>query len=175
MYYDEVPDSMRHDMLSTNVVSAVEMARIVMPGMKLRKRGAIVFVASAASRLPIGSPLLALYAASKAAVSTLARSLAGELRASRVSVHVQSPYFVQTKMAKIKRASFFVPTPRSYAAAAVAGLGGADDQVPYWPHALQDAALKSLPEFLQERVIVNLHKDIRARAIKKAAREAKTN
>ncbi len=173
MFFDELPEAARRDMVTTNVTSAVEMSALVIPGMKERRRGAVVFVASAASRLPVGSPLLALYAASKAAVTALARSLAGELRSSGVSVQVQSPYFVATKMSKIKHASMGAPSPRVYAASSVGALGGADDVVPYWVHALQDAALKCLPESVQESFVLSLHKDIRRRAIAKAEREKK--
>jgi len=171
MRFEELPDAERVAMLPTNVASAVEMTRLVLPGMRARRRGALVFVASAAARLPIGSPLLALYAASKAAVTALARSLAGELRGSGVTAQAQSPYFVATKMAKM-RPSLFAPAPARYAAAAVAALGGADDAVPYALHAVQDALLRALPAWAQEAFVLRLHKDINRRAIAKAKREA---
>lgn len=52
-----------HGLLELNVVSTTYMTRVVLPGMAARKKGAIVNLASAASRNP--SPLLALYSGAK--------------------------------------------------------------------------------------------------------------
>lgn len=52
-----------HDLLELNVVSTAYMTRAVLPGMVARKKGAIVNLASAASRNP--SPLLSLYSGAK--------------------------------------------------------------------------------------------------------------
>lgn len=48
------------DMVHLNVDSVTQMTALVLPGMVARKRGAIVNIASAAGRIPIGNPLYAV-------------------------------------------------------------------------------------------------------------------
>lgn len=74
-------------MVAVNLTSVVEMSALVLPGMRERKRGAIINLASAAGRVPIGNPLYALYSGTKAAVDYFSRSLHHEL--SEFGVHVQ--------------------------------------------------------------------------------------
>lgn len=90
-----------------------------------------------------------------------------------MTVECHAPYFVSTKMSKIRHASLFTPSPNAYAAASLGALGGAPSVVPYWPHALQDAALRAAPEFVQAAVVTSMHVDIRRRAMKKEERAAK--
>ncbi len=52
-----------HSLLELNVISTTYMTRVVLPGMAARKKGAIVNLASAASRNP--SPFLTLYSGAK--------------------------------------------------------------------------------------------------------------
>ncbi len=50
----------------------------------------------------------------------------------------QSPFFVTTKLSKLRHASLFVPSPDTWAAAAIGCIKpGVASTVPYWPHALQ--------------------------------------
>lgn len=70
-----------------------------------------------------GDPLYAVYSASKAYVDFLSRSLHAELRAKGVFVQCQVPYFVTTKLSKLRRASLLIPTPDTYARAAVSWIG----------------------------------------------------
>ena len=52
-----------HSLLELNIISTTYMTRAVLPGMLSRKKGAIVNLASAASRNP--SPFLSLYSGAK--------------------------------------------------------------------------------------------------------------
>lgn len=63
MYLNEVPESTVWDLVNVNVGATTSMTKIVLPGMKERKRGAIVNVSSSAELQPM--PLLAVYAATK--------------------------------------------------------------------------------------------------------------
>lgn len=66
------------DMIAVNVTSAVKMTGLVLPHMKKRHKGAIVFVSSAHGRIPAGAPLYAEYGACKNFVQSFARTLAVE-------------------------------------------------------------------------------------------------
>lgn len=170
MYFTELDEKTRTEMVHTNLTSVVEMTALVLPDMVEAKRGAIINIASAASRTP-GSPLLALYSSTKAAVEYFSSSLHHEVRGKGVIVECHSPYFVKTKMSKIRNASFFTPEPEDYVASSLGSFGSAISVVPFWTHALQDSFMKCLPDWAQSALVMWMHKDIRNRAIKKAARE----
>ena len=159
-------------MVNTNLLSVVEMSALVLPGMLAAKRGAIVNISSAAGNLASGSPLLALYAATKAAVDTFSQSLHHELAGKGVHVECQVPYFVTTKLSKIRVANTFNVTPETYVSSSLAALGRHGPSfVPHWSHALQDAAMQALPRSAQASVQLSIHHGIRAAALKKKARE----
>lgn len=101
------------------------------------------------------------------------RALAVEYGPKGVHFQVQVPLFVTTKLAKIKRASLFVPNPTTYARSAVAAIGhdSLGSVTPYWPHAIQLWALKSLPEVVSSRMLLSMHSGIRKAGMKKAERE----
>lgn len=113
------------------------------PPQEKRRKGAVINVSSAAGVLPCGAgqrpqrprgphpltpppagdPLYAVYSASKAYIDYLSRSLHAELRARGVFVQCQVPYFVTTKLSKLRRASLLIPDPATYARAAVSWIG----------------------------------------------------
>lgn len=111
------------------------MTKFVLEKMVSKKKGAIVNTSSAAGTQI--SPLLAGYAGVKGGVVAFSKSLAAELKPKGIDVQVQTPLFVTTKLAKIKRSSWSVPSPETYAKAAVGAIGYDTEISPYWPHALQ--------------------------------------
>ena len=117
------------------------------------------------------------YSASKAYVDFFSRSLHREYAPRGIWVSCQSPYFVASKMSKIRAASLFTPSPDGWVRAAVAAIGApggdADSTVPYWPHAVQDWVLRSLPRWAVTSYVVGLHKGLRARYLKKVEKDAK--
>merc|ERR1712084_137265 len=139
-------------------------------GMVRRRRGAIVNTSSGAGRMT--SPLLAQYSGAKSFIEMFSRGLKSELAAYNIHVQVQAPLFVATKLAKIRKTSLTVPSPQSYARAAVAHIGYEDTVSPYWSHALQLWAQRQLPEWASIAVLTNMHKGIRKAGMKKEARLA---
>ena len=75
--------------------------------------------------------------------------------------------FVTTKLAKLKKTSLFVASAPAYARAAVAAIGFETVVSPYWSHALQIWALKTLPESLVSALTLNMHHGIRKAGMKK--------
>lgn len=59
---------------------------------------------------------------------------------------MQVPLYVATKMASIKRSSFFVPSSEEYAQGALRWIGYEPRCTPYWPHSLIWGLLHALPE-----------------------------
>jgi len=120
--------------LDTNLAGAYRVAKRAVRGMIRMRRGRIVFISSVVALL--GSGGQANYAASKAGLVGLARSLARELGSRSITVNVVAPGFVDTDMTAAlpeeRRAAILsgVPLGRlataDEVAAAVAFLASAD-------------------------------------------------
>jgi len=85
--------------LDTNLVGALRVARRAAKGMLRLRRGRIVFVSSVVGLM--GSAGQANYAASKAGLVGLARSLARELGSRGITANVIAPGFVDTAMTAV--------------------------------------------------------------------------
>jgi short-subunit dehydrogenase len=85
-----------------NVNSTTIMTHLVLPGMVARRRGAVVNIASSAGCHTM--PLLAQYSAAKGYIAMFSRALQAECRGSNVTVQCQVPFYVATKLAKLRKA-----------------------------------------------------------------------
>lgn len=90
-----------NDMAQVNVVSLTLLTHRLLPPMIARKRGAILNVSSSASFLPI--PGMAVYAATKAYVTSFSEALRSEVRGSRIRVEALCPGPVHTEFDAIAR------------------------------------------------------------------------
>jgi 3-oxoacyl-[acyl-carrier protein] reductase len=82
--------------LDTNLAGAYRVARRAVRGMLRMRRGRIIFVSSVVGLS--GAPGQANYAAAKAGLVGLARSLARELGSRQITANVVAPGFVDTDM-----------------------------------------------------------------------------
>merc|ERR1719461_702892 len=96
-----------------------------------RKKGAVVSIGSGAGTGPC--PMLAGYSAAKQYVAMLTRSLAAEYaHIPGLSFQCQTPLFITTKLAKIRKPSLTTPTPASYAKVGVRAIGYENEVSPFW-------------------------------------------
>ncbi|KVH88927.1 very-long-chain 3-oxoacyl-CoA reductase 1-like [Cynara cardunculus var. scolymus] len=146
MYFHEVEEEVWMKVMKVNVEGTSFVTKAVIGGMVERRRGAIVNIGSGAAIVVPSHPLYAIYAASKAYIDQFSRCLYVEYKNSGIDVQCQVPLYVATKMASIKRSSFFVPSPSGYAKAGLRWLGHEPRCTPYWPHSVIWALLYSLPE-----------------------------
>jgi short-subunit dehydrogenase len=95
-------DSIRNEQIMlVNMVALTSLTRHLLPQMIARKRGGILNVSSSAGFLPI--PGLAIYAATKAYVTSLSEALRAELRGTGVSVCALCPGPVHTEFQEVAK------------------------------------------------------------------------
>ncbi|KAL5171168.1 Very-long-chain 3-oxoacyl-CoA reductase 1 [Glycine soja] len=147
-FFHEVDEGLLNNLIKLNVVGTTKVTQAVLPGMLKRKKGAIVNMGSGAAIVIPSDPLYAVYAATKAYIDQFSRCLYVEYKRSGIDVQCQVPLYVATKMASIRKSSFFVPSTDGYAKAGVKWIGYEPRCTPYWPHTLLWAVACSLPEFV---------------------------
>ena len=91
----EIDDAIFDEIVNLNVRSLVTACSAAVPHMRKAKRGNIINVTSIAARVG-GGPGAALYASSKAFVSTFTRGLARELAGDNIRVNAVSPGVILT-------------------------------------------------------------------------------
>uniref|UniRef100_A0A915DNT9 Uncharacterized protein n=1 Tax=Ditylenchus dipsaci TaxID=166011 RepID=A0A915DNT9_9BILA len=99
--FAELPAGLPSKILRVNLMSAVKMIELVLPGMLKRDLGIVVSVASITGWRPL--PYLSTYPASKAALSFFSDSLADEFGSTNVKFQCLIPFLVATKMASYEK------------------------------------------------------------------------
>ena len=87
------------EMLAVNVTALTLLTRLFLPGMIARKRGAILNVSSTAGFLPIAG--FAVYAATKAYVTSFSEAIRAELHGTGVTVTALCPGPVNTEFTEV--------------------------------------------------------------------------
>lgn len=90
-------------LMDVNFFGAVNLAKAVLPAMRSRKCGRILFTSSVAALLPV--PYQAYYSASKAAINALTLSLQNEVREFGIQVACLMPGDVRTGFTSARRKS----------------------------------------------------------------------
>jgi short-subunit dehydrogenase len=91
---EDVPLDLVRGIFETNFFGLLGLTKLLLPGMRARRSGTIVTIASFAGVTPV--PFLGMYAATKAAVIAASRSLRHELRPWGIRVAVVAPFDVHT-------------------------------------------------------------------------------
>lgn len=168
MFFHELSDDEVAALVEMNVNSTTWMTRYVLPGMVSRKKGAIVNISSGSAMYTL--PLLAEYSAAKSFIEKFTLALNAEYGARGISVQCQIPFYVSTKLAKMRK-SFSVPTPDDYAKRAIRFVGQPEPVVsPYWVHGYMGWVLDHLPTPVVTSIIMSMHLATRKRGLKKDAK-----
>ncbi|XP_051172871.1 inactive hydroxysteroid dehydrogenase-like protein 1 isoform X2 [Leptopilina boulardi] len=135
----DVPEQDLWDIINVNVGATTLMTRIVIGGMKERKKGAIVNLSSGSELQPL--PLMTVYAATKVYINSFSEALRAEYSRYGLTVQHLTPLFVTTKMNAFSRrlqvANIFVPDATTYAKNAISTLGKINTSSGYWAHGIQ--------------------------------------
>lgn len=168
-FFHELTDDEVGAVLEMNINSTVWMTRMVLDGMAKRRRGSIVNLSSGSAEHTM--PLLAEYGAAKMFVARFSESLDAEYRGRGVRVQCQIPFYVATKLAKLRK-SLTVPTAEAYVAMSMRWLGYGGVVQPFWLHGIQGWVMKILPSALVDMGVMSMHAGIRKRGLKKDAKIA---
>ena len=91
------------EMLAVNITALTLLTRLLLPGMIVRRRGAILNVSSSAGFLPIAG--FAVYAATKAYVTSFSEAIRAELRGTGATVTSLCPGPVRTEFTEVAHRS----------------------------------------------------------------------
>lgn len=169
-YFIDLADrqNVYQDIIQCNICSVTNMCQLVLPQMIERGKGVIVNVSSSAALFP--SPLLTVYAASKAYVDKFSTDLAIECAKKGIIVQSLLPGYVATKMSKIRRSTWMAPSAPRYVSRALLTIGIEEKTTGYYPHKLMVDTIKliqSISPRLAIWVILRTMENIRRRALKK--------
>lgn len=166
-YFLEIPDldNVIKKMLNINVLSVCKMTQLVLPGMVERSKGVILNISSASGMTPV--PLLAIYSATKAFVDFFSQCLHEEYRSKGIFVQSVLPYFVATKMAKIRKPTLDKPTPDTFVKSALNTVGLKSRTCGYLIHSLMASLSSVLPSWIYFKIVMGSNKAVRARFLKK--------
>ncbi len=97
---DRTPEEAVDEMFDTNVAGVLRVVRAVVPGMRARGRGHLVFLGSVAGREAYAGG--AVYGATKAAVALLAEGARRDLHGTGLRVTNVAPGMVETDFARVR-------------------------------------------------------------------------
>jgi short-subunit dehydrogenase len=89
-FFHELTAETVDDLVAINCASIVKATHAVLPSMLARGRGAVVNISSAGG-VPVSTPLLSLYAATKTFVIQFSMSLSDEYKDKGIDVQVSPP------------------------------------------------------------------------------------
>ncbi|XP_047371619.1 very-long-chain 3-oxoacyl-CoA reductase-like isoform X2 [Vespa velutina] len=115
-------EEMLNKILQLNVVSLTNITRLILPGMMERKKGIIINISSIAG-MNISCPYLTTYAATKAYIIKFSANLAAEVIRNGIIVQCIAPGPIVTKMTKIRKSTWMIPTTDKFVESALKTVG----------------------------------------------------
>lgn len=135
-----------------NVVVVTNMCRILLPQMVVRGKGVIVNVASMVAVLP--SPLLTVFAATKAYVVKFTRDLQIEYARHGIIVQCLLPGTVTNHTTDSPKPGWMVPTPEKYVQSAIKTIGKENVTTGFLHHSILIGIIKWIYRLSPNCIIV---------------------
>jgi len=181
-YFLSIPnrDQILIDLIDCNIHSVLNMTKMILPQMVERGTGAIINISSLSALTP--TPLITVYAATKAFVHKFSDDLDTEYNKNGIIVQSVLPGPVATNMTKMKKSSWMAPFPNVYAEAALRKLGIAKQTTGYYPHALLKMGSDTVEFFSHSfvrstavKIMKNIAKRQQAKRVKSTSTASKDN
>ncbi|KAF8361822.1 hypothetical protein PRIPAC_88745 [Pristionchus pacificus] len=138
-------------MTTINSLPPVLLSAVALEQMSKRKAGIVINIASGAAYHEASH--WNVYSAAKRFVLHLSGILRTEYAPAGVTVQCISPMLVATKMAKIRRSSFFVPSADAFVAQALRSVGLVGETTGCYAHQILVEAVNALPAFARDSII----------------------
>lgn len=100
VHFHEMPDSEIKKLIDVNMHGVFKMTKAVLPGMRENKNGCIVNIGSISSERAIPRVHLAVYSATKAAISMFTKAIAVEYARTNVRCNCVNPGIINSGMIK---------------------------------------------------------------------------
>ncbi|KAM6964921.1 inactive hydroxysteroid dehydrogenase-like protein 1 [Aplochiton taeniatus] len=146
-YLTDLSEESLWEVVHGNIGAVTLMARLVLPGMVERRRGAVVNISSGVGCRPW--PGRAALTASAAYIDNFSLSLHHEYGCQGIFVQSLVPMMVETQERPASAvARWLVPEPEVYARHAISTLGVSHRTTGYWPHTLQYGLMQCIPQWV---------------------------
>jgi len=134
------------NIVHVNINSANHMTRMLLPQMRSRKFGTIINLSSASALEGQPTPLFPIYAATKAYNQKFSTSLSHELERDGIEVLSINPYFVTSKMSRMRRTNILLCSETTLANETLNKLGfNMRSVIPWVNHYIQFIATTKIP------------------------------
>ncbi|KAG8440154.1 hypothetical protein GDO86_006089 [Hymenochirus boettgeri] len=145
----DVPDISKviENMANCNMLSVMQMTRLVLPHMLKKKKGVIINLSSEVGKRPY--PMTLLYSITKAFVDFFSRGLHLEYKSRGIIVQSVMPLLVSTNLSQNKKPNIFIKTPEAFVCDALNTVAYTQRTSGCLSHSLQSYALDLLlPDIL---------------------------
>jgi len=154
------------DITVINTVPTTVLSAYILKQMSERNRGVVINLASAASYHTLF--YWAVYSATKKYVCWLSSIMRKEYANTGIVIQTVCPMMVATKMAKVRKTSFFTPSPEKFAKEAIRSIGLIDETTGCTSHQIQaEVFFKWIPDFIINKITTDNSIQTRKRALKK--------
>uniref|UniRef100_D3ZPU3 Very-long-chain 3-oxoacyl-CoA reductase n=1 Tax=Rattus norvegicus TaxID=10116 RepID=D3ZPU3_RAT len=162
-YFLEIPDldNTIKKLININVLSICKVSSFVTN----LSKGVILNISSASGMLPV--PLLTVYSATKAFVDFFSQCLHEEYKSKGIFVQSVLPFFVATKLAKIRKPTLDKPSAETFVKSAIKTVGLQTRTTGYVIHAIMGSINSILPRWIYFKTIMGFNKSLRNRYLKK--------
>ncbi len=174
-YYQKLTDSRISQMIIINCFAQAKLTKLALQTMESQKRGCIISLSSFSALAPL--PLMGLYGATKEYNRFLSESIRMETKYT--TLQTVQPYFVTTKLSKIRKASLLIPSPAKFVSDALKTVGRYNVTFGCMSHQIYGGAARWLVNsplgFIYNNITEGHMRSVMKRAYRKKEKAEKSN